>query len=59
MTLEETLARLESFGSKKVRAQNRKNGADNNQFFSSCFTIPQVGETDTPQPMDVAGECLL
>jgi 3-methyladenine DNA glycosylase AlkD len=32
MTLEETLAQLESLGSEKVRAQNSKNGADNNQF---------------------------
>jgi 3-methyladenine DNA glycosylase AlkD len=32
MTLEETLAQLESLGSEKVRVQNSKNGADNNQF---------------------------
>lgn len=28
MTLEETLAQLESLGSEKVRAQNSKNGPD-------------------------------
>lgn len=32
MTLEETLSRLETLGSEKVRAQNSKNGAGSNQF---------------------------
>jgi 3-methyladenine DNA glycosylase AlkD len=32
MTLKETLARLESLGDEKVRAQNRKSGAGDNQF---------------------------
>ena len=32
MTLKETLAQLESLGNEKVRAQNRKNGAGDNQF---------------------------
>jgi 3-methyladenine DNA glycosylase AlkD len=32
MTLDETLARLESLGDEKVRAQNRRNGAGDNQF---------------------------
>jgi 3-methyladenine DNA glycosylase AlkD len=32
MTLEETLAKLESLGNEKVRARNRKNGAGDNQF---------------------------
>jgi 3-methyladenine DNA glycosylase AlkD len=32
MTLEEALSRLESLGDEKVRAQNRRNGAGDNQF---------------------------
>jgi 3-methyladenine DNA glycosylase AlkD len=32
MTLEETLARLESLGNEKVRARNSKNGAGDNQY---------------------------
>ncbi len=32
MTLEETLTQLEALGSEKMRAQNRKNGAGDNQF---------------------------
>jgi len=32
MTLEDTLAQLESLGNEKVRAQNSKHGAGNNQF---------------------------
>src|SRR5688500_14603382 len=32
MTLEETLAKLESLGNEKVRAQNNRNGAGDNQF---------------------------
>ena len=32
MTLEETLTKLESFGSEKMRAQNTKHGAGKNQF---------------------------
>ncbi len=32
MALEETLAQLESIGNEKVRAQNSKNGAGDNQF---------------------------
>jgi hypothetical protein len=32
MTLEDALARLESLGNAKMRAQNRKRGADDNQF---------------------------
>jgi hypothetical protein len=32
MTLKDTLAQLESLGNEKVRAQNRKNGAGDNQF---------------------------
>ncbi len=32
MTLKETLRQLESLGNEKVRAQNSKNGAGNNQF---------------------------
>ena len=32
MTLKETLVQLESLGNAKVRAQNRKNGAGDNQF---------------------------
>ena len=31
-TLKETLAQLESLGNEKVRAQNKKNGAGDNQF---------------------------
>ena len=31
-TLKDTLAQLESVGNEKVRAQNRKNGAGDNQF---------------------------
>ena len=32
MTLKDTLAQLESLGNEKLRAQNRKNGAGDNQF---------------------------
>ena len=32
ITLKDTLAQLEALGSEKVRGQNSKNGADNNQF---------------------------
>ena len=32
MALKDTLAQLESLGNEKVRAQNRKNGAGDNQF---------------------------
>lgn len=32
MTLQDALAQLESLGNEKVRAQNRKNGAGDNQF---------------------------
>lgn len=32
ITLQDTLAQLESLGNEKVRAQNKKNGADDNQF---------------------------
>ena len=32
MTLKETLAQLEALGDEKVRAQNRKRGAGDNQF---------------------------
>jgi hypothetical protein len=32
MTLEEALAQLESLGHEKVRAQNRRHGAGDNQF---------------------------
>lgn len=32
MTLEDALARLEALGSERMRAQNRKHGADDNQF---------------------------
>jgi 3-methyladenine DNA glycosylase AlkD len=32
MTLEDTLARLKSLGDEKVLAQNRRNGAGDNQF---------------------------
>lgn len=32
MTLKETLAQLEALGNEKVRAQNRRNGAGDNQF---------------------------
>jgi 3-methyladenine DNA glycosylase AlkD len=32
MTLKETLAQLEGLGNEKVRAQNRRNGAGDNQF---------------------------
>jgi 3-methyladenine DNA glycosylase AlkD len=32
MTLKDTLAQLESLGNEKVRAQNKKNGAGDNQF---------------------------
>ena len=32
MTLKETLVQLESLGNEKVRAQNKKNGAGDNQF---------------------------
>jgi 3-methyladenine DNA glycosylase AlkD len=32
MTLKETLAQLKSLGNEKVRARNRKHGADDNQF---------------------------
>jgi hypothetical protein len=32
MTLKDTLAQLESLGNEKLRAQNRKNGAGENQF---------------------------
>jgi hypothetical protein len=32
MTLKDTLAQLESLGNDKVRAQNKKNGAGENQF---------------------------
>ena len=31
-TLKETLVQLEALGNEKVRAQNSKNGAGNNQF---------------------------
>jgi 3-methyladenine DNA glycosylase AlkD len=31
-TLKETLAQLEAFGNEKVRAQNHKNGAGDDQF---------------------------
>lgn len=32
MTLKQTLARLEALGDERMRAQNRKNGADDHQF---------------------------
>ena len=32
MTLQDALKQLEALGNEKVRAQNKKNGADNNQF---------------------------
>lgn len=32
ITLQDTLARLEALGNEKVRAQNKKNGADDNQY---------------------------
>ena len=32
MTLTETLARLEALGNEKMRLQNQKNGAGDNQF---------------------------
>ena len=32
MTLEETLTQLEALGTEKMRAQNAKNGASDNQF---------------------------
>ncbi len=32
MTLEETLTQLEALGNEKMRAQNTKNGAGDNQF---------------------------
>jgi hypothetical protein len=35
MTLKDTLARLKSLGDEKVRAQNRRNGAGDDQFDDS------------------------
>lgn len=32
MSLEEALAQLESLGNERMRAQNRRNGAGDNQF---------------------------
>jgi hypothetical protein len=32
MTLKETLTQLKALGDEKMRAQNKKNGADDNQF---------------------------
>lgn len=32
MTIKETLKQLEVLGNEKMRAQNKKNGAGNNQF---------------------------
>jgi hypothetical protein len=32
MTLKDALAQLKSLGNERMRAQNKKNGADDNQF---------------------------
>jgi len=42
--LAETLARLEALGSEKVRAQNRKRGAGDNQFGVLHGEIRKIGE---------------
>ena len=42
--LAETLARLEALGSEKVRAQNRKRGAGDNQFGVLHGEIRRIGE---------------
>lgn len=44
MTLKDALAELESLGSEKVRAQNRRNGAGDNQFGVLLGDIRKVAE---------------
>lgn len=44
MTLDETLAQLESLGHEKVRAQNRKHGAGDNQFGVRLGDIRKLAE---------------
>ncbi len=44
MTLEETLAQLESLGNEKVRAQNKKHGAGDNQFGVQLGDIRKLAE---------------
>lgn len=41
-TVEEALARLEALGNEKIRARNRKNGADDNQFGVAMGDIRKV-----------------
>jgi 3-methyladenine DNA glycosylase AlkD len=41
-TLKETLAQLEALGNEKVRAQNRKNGAGDNQFGARLGAIRKL-----------------
>jgi 3-methyladenine DNA glycosylase AlkD len=45
MTLENTLARLKSLGDEKVRAQNRRNGAGDNQFGVRLGDIRKLAAT--------------
>ena len=45
MTLEDALAQLESLGNEKVRAQNRKRGADDNQFGVRLGDIRKIAAT--------------
>lgn len=44
MTLQETLAQLESLGNEKVRARNRKNGAGDDQFGVQLGDIRKLAE---------------
>jgi 3-methyladenine DNA glycosylase AlkD len=44
MTLKEALKQLEALGSEKMRAQNRKHGADDNQFGVRLGDIRKLAE---------------
>ena len=50
MTLEETMAELESLGSEKVRAMNIKNGAGPNQFGLKMGDIRAIGNRIKSDP---------
>lgn len=43
MTLKDALARLKALGNEKMRAENRKHGADENQFGVRLGDIRKVG----------------
>ena len=50
MTLGETLKQLEALGNAKVRAQNAKGGAGDDQFGVSLGDIRVAGEEDPHEP---------